>query len=276
MNCRVGSVVRSGEVVTVDQPVDPRLVARAVSADGPVGETPSVAVSSPSPGPTHEYVGCIEAGMGLRIRTALAAAGRARGLSTPVDDELDRVREQLSALSAEPVATEPQRRQLAATAMETERLRERVAAARGELSAAQSGDADSDDARRRLLSAVTELSEVETTAAAARERLEQKRREARASRDTLDRRLTLEDRAGNLTRAARKHLVSKLAADYADAVAAVPDAEAADPFAADPVVAALAVARVARPDAPVVVSCEQFAEAGSAREWLDAPVIYIR
>lgn len=278
MNCRVGSVVRRGEAVTVSQPVDPRLVARAVGADGAVGEAPTVAVSAPPAGPAHEHVGCVHPEMGLRTRTALAAAGRARGLSTPVDDELARVRERLADLPTDDVTTESERRRLAEATTETERLRERVAAARGELSAAGSEEtADDDGPRQRLLSAIAELSEVETTAAAARERLEQKRRAARTTRDALDRRLTLENRAGNLERAARAHLVATLEAAYADAVAAVPDADgAAGPFAAEPVVAALAVARVASPDAPVVVSCERFADAESARTWLNAPVIYIR
>lgn len=281
MNCRVGSVVRLGEAVTVDQPVDPRLVARAVGADEPVGEAPSVAVSAPPTGPAHEHVGCVRPEMGLRTRTALAAAGRARGLSTPVDDELARVRERLGELPTGNVTTERERRRVAETTTETERLRERVAAARGELSAAGAGETagDGDGPRQRLLSAIAELSEVETTAAAARERLERKRREARATRDALDRRLALEDRAGNLERAGRAHLVATLETAYAEAVAAVPGADAADaadPFAAEPVVAALAVARVASPEAPVVVSCERFADAESARAWLDAPVIYIR
>jgi len=283
VNCRVGSVVRRGEAVTVDQPVDPRLVARAVGADEPVGEAPSVAVSAPPTGPAHEHVGCVRPEMGLRTRTALAAAGRARGLSTPVDDELARVREHLANLSTGDVTTEPERRRVAETTTETERLRERVAAARGELSAAEVGAGetagDGDGPRQRLLSAITELSEVETTTAAARERLERKRREVQATRDALDRRLALEDRAGNLERAGRAHLVATLETAYADAVAAVPGvdaADAADPLAAEPVVAALAVARVASPEAPVVVSCERFADAESARTWLDAPVIYIR
>jgi hypothetical protein len=277
VNCRVGSVVRRGETVTVSQAIDPRLVARAVGTDGAVGEAPSVAVSAPPVGPAHEHIGCIRPGMGLRVRTALAAAGRARGLSTPVDDELARVRERLPELSTDDVTTESERRRVAETTTKTERLRERVAAARGELSAAGSEEtADDDGPRQRLLSAITELSEVETTAAAARERLERRRQATRETRDALDRRLALEDRAGNLRRTARAHLVATLETTYADAVAAVPGADADEPFAAEPVVAALAVARVASPDAPVVVSCERFADAESARTWLDAPVIYIR
>lgn len=283
MNCRVGCVCRRGSAMTVEQSVDPGRVARAVRT-GQVDGEPPVAVAAPEPGPAHEYVGCLRPGMGLRLRTALAAAGRARGLSTPSDEALAEARERLADLSTDTPDTaataREQRREVAEVAPDTDRLRERVAAARGELAALrrEGTDGDADIVADRLASAVADLSEAETSAAAAAERLARERSRIRSGRDVLERRLRLEDRVANLERAARAHLVDELAGPFAEAVAAVPGASPPDPFDAAPVVAAFAIARLARPAAPVVVAGENdhFGDASGAHHWLDAPVIYIR
>jgi hypothetical protein len=85
--------------------------------------------------------------------------------------------------------------------------------------------------------------------------------------------MRLEDRAANLERAARAHLVEQVETAYTDAVAAVPGRTPANPFEADGVTAALAIARVAALDAPVVLACDRFESAAAAASWLDAPVI---
>jgi hypothetical protein len=128
VRCRVGAVVRVGEAVTLPEGDAARLAA-AVGREEPIepaGE-PSVAVDCPSPGPVHGYVSPVREGMGLRVRTALAAAARSRGLTTPHDEPLASVREQLAALTVEATTGTEARREVAETATETDRLREREA-----------------------------------------------------------------------------------------------------------------------------------------------------
>jgi hypothetical protein len=272
---RLGSVTRCGEAVTVAQRVDPRRLVAAVAAEDTVdGEVP-VRVDCPAPGPLHEHVGRIRAGMGLRPKPALAAAARSRGMGTPHDEALAEARERLARFSVETVASEAERRAVAEVQRETERLRERVAAARGRLLAAREADGDEAAAGERLQAAIRELSEVETRAEAARERLGTVRERRRAVRDRLDRRLRLEDRVANLERDARAHLVDRLRDPYREALAALPGAPA-DPAEASASAAALAVARVGEPSAPIVLEDHRFGDAVAAREWLGAPVIYIR
>ncbi len=57
------------------------------------------------------------------------------------------------------------------------------------------------------------------------------------------------------------------------AVVAVPGTSATRLADADPVTARLALARVARLDAPVVLAARRFPDAAAAVGWLDAPVL---
>jgi len=254
-------------------------VEREVPVD-PDGE-PSVAVDCPPPGPVHGHVSPVWEGMGLRVRTALAAAARCRGLTTSHDDELAAVRERLAELAVETTTTTSERREAAAAATDTGRLRERVAAARGRLQAAREGDGDVAAASDELEAAVRELSEVETRAAAAAQRLEDARERRREVRDRLERRRRLQDRAANLEREARAALVTEVREEYTRAVRELDRREAADdPFGVSAAVAALGVVRVAAVDAPVVLDGEGwvgrvFSGAEAAAEWLDTPVIYV-
>lgn len=284
MRCRVGAAVRAGEAVTVPEGEPDRLAA-AVESDGPVepAEGPSVAVDCPSPGPVHGYVSPVHEGMGLRVRTALAAAARSRGLETPHDGELAAARERLAELAVEAATSAAERREAAEAAADTDRLRERVATARGRLQAAREAGGDVAAASDELKAAVRELSEAETRAAAAAERLETARERERAARDRLEHRRRLQDRAANLERDARAELVARVREEYARAVRDLKlDATEGvdDPFEVPSPVAALGVVRVATVDAPVVLDAggavgRAFADAGAAAAWLDAPVIYV-
>jgi hypothetical protein len=280
VRCRVGDVVRRGRTIAVREPVDPDALARAVrTAPEPDAR---VAVTADPPGPAHEFVGCIESGMGLRARTALAAAARTRGLETPHDDALAEARKQLADLDAgrETRATGERRaeiRQVAADATgEREELREAVAAARGRLQARREQGLDPTPAAEALAAAIEQLSEAETDAAAARQRLETTRERTREHRDSRERRFRLEDRIANLERRARAHLREQVHDEYVTALDAVPGGgDIEHPFETDPVTAALAVARVADLSAPVVLACDRFASPAGAANWLNAPVLVL-
>ena len=287
MICRVDGAVHSGRAVSLSGDVGARTVATAVwSGAATAASGATVAVTARTPHPAHERVGCLAPGTGLRVRTALAAAARARGLAAPQDPPLRRARERLAAVTderehgatsdgADPSTVDVQQR-LVAARDETDRLRERVATVRGRLRARQECGLSTEDIRAELAATARELSEVETEAVAARQTLEQARRRTRETRDTLEERFRLEDRVANLERRARRALVERVRGAYAAAVADVPGtSRPADPFAADPLTAGFAVARVARFDAPVVVAGDRFASARAASRWLGAPVVRV-
>jgi hypothetical protein len=282
IRCRIGDVVRCGRALAVRAPVEPTAVARAVSADA--DSDARVAVAADSPGPVHEYVGCIRPEMGLRTPTALAAAARSRGAETPHDAPLAEAREQLAALDVAATAgngrdgERTQHRRGAARATgETERLREAVAAARGRLRERREQGLDPTPAAEELADAIERLSEAETEAAAARQQLDTTRERTRERRDAREERLRLEDRVANLERRARAHLREQVESEYAAAVERVPGAgDVGDPFEIDPVTRALGVARIAELSAPVVLACERFESPDTAADWLDAPVILLR
>lgn len=268
--------VEAGEVTAVGRAVDlPDLDVDAATVAAAVrGEDAPLAVGCPPPGPVHERVGLVTEASSLRVRTALAAAARSRGLTAPQDAVLERVRERLDAVEAPSVDLEAARRRVAAAGEDEARLRERVAELRGRVRALREAGRSPAEAREALSEAVRSLSEVETDRLAAEQTLERARSRARDARAARDRRLRLEDRAANLRRAARAHLVAAVREEYASAVEAAPGGSAAaDPFEADPVTASLAVARVADLEAPVVLDCGRFPDAAAAADWLDAPVI---
>lgn len=287
MICQVGGTVYCGRTVSLSADVAPETVATAVreeAATGPDGT--AVSVTARTPHPIHERVGCLCPSMDLRVRTALAAAARARGVGTPHDTPLRRARDRLAALTGESEgggtrdgadqSTADARKRLASARAERDRLRERAATVRGRLRAREERGLEAEDARAELEGVARELSEVETEALAARQTLERARRQAREARDTLEERLRLEDRVANLERRASRALVERVRDAYAAAVADVPGgSEPGDPFAVDVLTAGFAVARVAGFDAPVVVSGDRFESARAASRWLGAPVVRI-
>jgi len=288
LTVRIGDECRTGRAVDCSgRSLDPERVVsavRGVTADRSAPAT-ALSVTCPDPGPVHDHVGLLTPSVTPRTRTALATAARSRGVETPVDDDLASVR---AALADAEVPAAPDleraRRRLAGTESAVDECRERVATLRGRLQARREEGRDTSGLEGELAEATAALSEHETERAAAREALAMARREARASRDARERRRKLEDRLANLERTARDHLVAAVRDRYAAAVAAAPgDSRAsgdgsladADPFAADDVTAALAVARVADLRAPVVLACDRFADPADAAAWLDAPVIRV-
>lgn len=251
---------------------DPEAVARAVRD----GSAAGVRVSCPDPGPAHEHVGVVRPGTTVRVRTALAAAARSRGLTAPEDEALSQARTDLAEVTVpDPPDVAAARRRLAGTESAVAECRERVAALRGRVQAAREADRDVSELRADLSAATRELSETETERAAAREAVERAERRARETRDARERRRRLQDRVGNLERAARERLVDEVRAEYADAMATLPGQTPADPFEADGPAAALAVGRVATLCAPVVLACDRFGSPSAAADWLDAPVVRV-
>lgn len=283
MNCRIGDVVRCGAVVTPQQTVAPDAVAAAVRRAGDSEDR--IAVSCSEATPLHASVGCLHEEMGLRSQTALARAARTRGVTTPVDDELRSLRDELAALTVDAVDLETHREQLAATTSALERKRERVAHARGRLQERRDSDETTEDLRSVLDESLKALTEAETAAVAAKQNYDRARERQREHRDAQERRFELEDRVANLERRARSHLVDDVEEAYRDALDRVPgratasdravEDSPADPFDVDPLTAGLAIARVGRLSAPVVLAVDRFDSPVAAHEWLDAPVIYI-
>jgi hypothetical protein len=267
---------------------------RAVRGGRPVPDD-APEVVCPPPGPVHRYVEHLSPAMAFDRRGALATVARTRGFAAPDADELEAVRAKLAETRlAPPVETATARRRAAEAGAETERLRERVATLRGRLSAhreraAEGGDdagvdpdADVAAVEATLSEAMRRLSEVSTDRIAARQRLELLESESRAGRDRREERLRLEDRVGNLERAVRRSLAGCVYDEFAGAVAALPsefDAEAGDEpgeYDGPAVAAALAVARVADPRAPVVVAADVAAAFGGPAgvgAFLRAPVV---
>jgi exonuclease VII small subunit len=269
-------VVRCGHALAVERAVDPGILATAVREGRARTGEQTITVDAPSPSPVHEHVGCIRPGMGLRHHTALARAGRTRGLSTPYDGAIADVREELAELETGSARTDDARRAAARAQADRGRLREAVAAARGRLEAAREGDGGTEAAAAALEDAIRQLSEAETDAAAARERLEQVRTARRVRRDRRDSQFRLEDRLANLERDARAHLADAVRDAYREALAAVPGGSREPPREADPVTAALAVARVAECNAPLVLACGRFDSPGEASDVLEAPVLKVQ
>jgi hypothetical protein len=275
VECRIGDVRHCGRVITVEQAVDPMALAREVRTAG-TDPTERLAVEAPGPPPVYEHVGCLRPDMGLRTRTALASAARSRGYETTYDEQIEALQADLAEVDVASTSTAEQRRVAATTTTETARLREEVAAARGRLQARREADLDPGSAAEDLSAAITRLSEARTSHAAARESLDRARRAARERREQRKRRFRLEDRLANLERQARAALVKELQDEFVATVEAVPGGSVeGSGFDTDPVTAALAIARLAECQAPIVLACDRFADPVTASDWLQSPVIRI-
>ncbi len=273
MKVRLRGEEREGPAIDLrDADLPPERLAGAVRGDDPL-------VDCRGSGPVHERVGLISSECSVSVRAVVAAAARSRGASTPQDDDLAAVRDDLADLSVPGVDLADARRRVADAGDDEDRLRERVARLRGEVAARRETGADPASAEADLQEAVRELSEAETERVAAEQALAREREQARGARDARERRLRLRDRERNLARAAREHLAERHYAEFAAAVEAVPgDAEPGESpgeFRGDDAIAALAGARLADLRAPVVVACGRFASAAAARRVLDAPVILV-
>jgi chromosome segregation ATPase len=244
------------------------------------GQDASPRVDCPTPGPVHDHVAILPPESFDR-RDALAAAARALGHKSATRDELENARAELAALSPPSVDMRAVRRRVAEAGSEEERLRERVAELRGRLRARRETGADATAVETKLDEATRRLSEAETERIAAEQALERAERAARKARDRRERRLKLEDRVANREREVRCDLAAAVWDRFRSAVRAVPGnaTVGATPgeFDGDRLTAALAVARLAPIDAPVVVNgLNRVPGAGAAATLLDAPVIYTR
>jgi len=227
------------------------------------GKASPCGVHCPTPDQFHERVGHVHPEMGLRIRTALADAARSRGAVAPQDEKRARLRDRRDAID---VAGQPPRR-ADAPATDVRALEERVATLRGRVTALEECEQDASEERAELRAAAARLSETETTRLAA----EEYRDQTRSDRDRREQRMVLDDRIGNLERAARAHLVDRLRDRYERALFAL--APTADPFAANPVFAALALLRIGSVTAPVVLDTVPLASPAATATWIEAPVI---
>lgn len=230
------------------------------------------------PAPVHERVGVLTRDCSVSRVAALAEAARTWGAETDHDGDLRAVERQLRDLDVPDVDLESARERVAETALDVERLRERVARTSGAVAARRDLDADPADAEADMRAATSDLAEAETEHHAAREALAAERERAREARDARERRLELEDERDNRQRAARRALADEWADSFRRAVRALPvPGEPARPaeFAGPDWAAACAVARVAKPGAPLVVESRLFDRATRARAALRAPVLLV-
>lgn len=278
MSYRTDDVVRRGRVIHLTGDIEPGTVAAAVRGEERDGGG-EVDISCPDPSPLHDFVGYIHPEMGLRTRTALAEAARTRGATTPYDDDIQTAREELETIAVEEVSLESHRRAIADAETAVEQARVRAAEARGRMLEQQENGGETESARTELDDALKELSETETSAIAARQAYSEARETRREQRDHRERRLRLEDRIANLERQARSHLVDQVREEFTSALSAVPgtalDEKERDELEADPVPAALAIARLGTLVAPVVLAIDRFESPESASQWLDAPVVHL-
>ena len=219
---------------------------------GANGTSGSAVEGHPNP---NAVIGQVPTDAGLRHQ--LAAAARSRGQTAAVAAEIDEIESELAAIEIESVDLTAARRRVAETSGEIERLKERVAALRGDARARRAVDADTDETLNDLETAAAELSAAQTEAIAAEQALERAQAKAARARDERRRRLRLRDRLGNRRRTARRELAESMYPEFRQALAAVP---AGDPSAAggepgaydgSPIAASLAAVRIAALDTPV-------------------------
>ena len=220
---------------------------------GEAEENGNTAVEVP-PDPC-EVLGQLPAEAGLRRQ--LAAAARSRGRTSSVAAEIEGIESELAAIEVESVDLTAARRRVAETTGEIERLKERVAALRGDARARRAVDAEADETLDDLEAAAAELSAAQTEAIAAEQALERARAEAARNRDERRRRLRLRDRLRNRRRTARRELAEAVYPAFRRALAVVPGGdpsaagEGPDAYGGDPVAASLAAVRIAAIDGAV-------------------------
>lgn len=265
------------------------VAAAAGSADDRRSTPRRLRVDCAAPGVAHDHVGVIAPTTEINVRAALADAARSWGETAPQRDQLQRVERRLAAIEVPDGETRAARRAVAAADADEQRLRESVAELRGRVQTLRDTAPDSQqlaEAEADLEDAVRALSEAETERLAAEQRLARAERAARRARDARERRLRLQDRAANLRREARSTLARRAYPAFREAVAdlpgtderpqpdAVPE-ELPEGDASEPTAAALAIARIAAVDAPIVLATLPFSSVTAAATWLDAPVVAV-
>lgn len=240
-----------------------------------------VRVACAPPATVHERVGLVQPRMRIDSRAALADAARSRGHQSPKQAALTAARGRLTEATASTIDPAAARRAVAEAGSDEARLREEVATLRGRVETLREAGEAAEDALAELQRTARQLSEAETERIAAEQRLASAERAARDARSARERRLRLEDRVANLERQVRADLAGSVEAAFEAALRAVPAANGPRDDATDsgdrdgPVATALAVARVAAVEAPVVLAVDRFADATAAADWLDAPAILV-
>ncbi|WP_396610934.1 hypothetical protein ACH9L7_11995 [Haloferax sp. S1W] len=275
------TTVRGRGIDLSDFDIDADTVVAAVR--NPAFDGDGLCIDCPEPGPGHDRLAVIPV-PNFSHTPVLAAVGRSRGLTTPVDDEIDRIEARLADIAADTDAGDAAeslraaRRRLAEAGDDEARLRERVATLRGRLNAHRESDDEeaASAVKSDLVEATTTLSEVETERIAAEQRLSALERDARSARDTREERLRLRDALDNRRREARRSLAEVLRAEFDDAVRElaewVDDSGTPQP---ESVVSALAAVTLAEFRAPVVLTTRIFPDAQTATRELDVPVIRV-
>lgn len=276
MILRLRGETHRGQAVDLrDSRVDPAALVRAIRM------ATDAVVSAPPPGPVHDHVGWVRPGMDCSPRAGLAAAARSRGRTTRHDDRIAALDADIRGIDVDPVDLAPYRRAVATAGADVASLRERVATLRGRVQADRDAGRDATAVERDLRETVTALSEAETDELAAEQALAEAEAAARRARDARERRLSLVDRRDNLRRRARERLVADALPRFRAALRSLPvespplrGPEPLATMAVPPQHAALAIARIARVRAPLVVAAP-FPSATAARAALDAPVVLV-
>lgn len=271
--------VRGRAIDLREESITPSNVVAAVRSDT---ESSALDIDCPEPGPAHAYVGYIESEISIRFRPAMAAAARSLGMHAPQDEEITEIEASLRSLDIGGSSLRAERRRVAEVSGSETEHRERVAALRGRVQAIRGSGENSDEAEAKLRRATRKLAEMETERIAAEQALEGAREHQRLERDTRERRLRLRDRKSNLERTAREYLARQVHEEFVSAVEAIPGGEREryrttkrGMFEGNPTTAALAIARITRIRAPVVLACERFESARAAAECLNAPVLQV-
>lgn len=204
----------------------------------------------------------------VSLRAELAAAARSRGRTPSVAGELAELREALAEIAIEPVDVETARRRVAAASGEEARLKERIAALRGDVRARRAVDAATDETLGDLESAAAALSSAQTERIAAEQAFERARDRAARTRDERERRLRLRDRLRNRRRDARRELAREMYPAFRDALTEVPGGAETrangtpSEYEGPAIAASLAAVAVADIDGPVTLG-------EAAASWID-------
>lgn len=298
MRVLLGGVQFRGTAIDLGERIDPKaddstVVAeldRAVRRPTAVATTVLDGAARPlridcaAPNAVHDHVGAITSTVTLDVQTALADAARSRGATAPNRERLQQLRAELADIEMHAESTDAARRDVASAGADERQLRESVAELRGRVQTLRETAPDSrrlDETEAELAEAVRNLSEAETDRMAAEQRLARAERAARRARDTRERRLRLRDRLENREREARAALAERATPAFRDAVEATPEPDRSGPTIETPAApippttAALAIARIADIDAPIVIADGRFDDASAAAIWVDAPVVRV-
>ena len=238
--------------------------------------SPEISISTTSPGPVHDRLGCVHEEKSYQIRSALAAVARQRGYTTAYDSQLERVQERLSSIDLTEVTFDHEHQRLAQKD-NIEQLQEEISALRGRIQELRQQNKDPEGKIQQLQQQAGELSAKQTKYTAAKQALEQKQKQLRDMRDKREKRLKLQDKQQNLRRKSRRVLARKIRPQFIRSLDSIPgEYELSDTpgtVETGETTAALAIYRLSRSSAPVVLASSRFPNLTAATAALDAPVI---